>query len=242
MKEISAAVKSVELINQNVYQITLHTTELSFVAGQYLMIVLPTGEQVPYSIGSAPHELPNVTLYVLVSDSGSLAHKIVEHIKANDEITTKAPAGNCHLQSGILENKPEHILLVAGGTGFAQIKSLFDTLSEQNFDGKVSLYWGVRTAQDVFAQDWFEEAHKYSPFSVDLVVNEPSDNWQGREGWLYEAILADHPDLSQSVAFLCGSVGMVYGTLDKLEEKGLSIERCFSDVFSYAPRPEKPTL
>lgn len=242
MKEMTATVNAVELINQNVYQIRLQADDLTFEAGQYLMVVLPTGEQVPYSIGSAPQTLPEVTLYILVSDAESLAHKVVEYIQSNETISIKAPGGDCHLKNGVMASNPEHILLIAGGTGFAQIKSLYSELVEQNYSGKVSFYWGLRTAEDVFAQSWLEEAHKYTPFTLDVVVNEQSDQWHGHTGWLYEAVLADHPDLSQSVAFISGSVGMVYGTLDQLEAKGLSADRCFSDVFAYAPRPEKPLL
>jgi CDP-4-dehydro-6-deoxyglucose reductase, E3 len=242
MKEITATVKAVELINQNVYQISLQANDLTFIAGQYLMVLLPTGEQVPYSIGSAPHELPDLALYILVSDPESLASKVVEHIKSNDSVIIKAPGGDCHLQNGVLDTHPEHILLIAGGTGFAQIKSLYSELVEQNFTGKVSFYWGLRTAEDVFAQNWLEEAHKYTPFTLDIIVNEESEQWHGRSGWLYEAVLEDHPDLSQSAVFISGSVGMVYGTLDQLELKGLNINRCFSDVFAYAPHPSKPVL
>ena len=242
MKDITATVNAVELMNQNVYRITLKVEDFTFEAGQYLMIMLPTGEQVPYSIGSAPHELPTLTLYVLVSDPSSLANKVVEHIKSSDSITIKAPGGDCHIANGVLETAPDNILLIAGGTGFAQIKSVFSHLVEQNFTGNVSFYWGLRTPMDVFAQDWLEEAHKYTPFSLDVIVNDSNDEWHGRSGWLYEAVLADHPDLSKSAAFISGSVGMVYGTLDQLEAKGLSKERCFSDVFAYAPPPDKPKL
>ncbi|PYF81141.1 MULTISPECIES: NAD(P)H-flavin reductase [Marinomonas] len=242
MKEITATVNAVELINQNVYQITLKVDDFTFEAGQYLMVVLPTGEQVPYSIGSAPHELPYLTLYILVSDAGSLAQKVVEYFQSNSSATIKAPGGDCHLANGILDSNPEHILLIAGGTGFAQIKSLYTDLVEKNFTGNVSFYWGLRTQQDVFAKEWLEEAHKYSPFSLDVIVNEADEQWHGRTGWLYEAILEDHPDLSKSAAFISGSVGMVYGTLDQLELKGINKDACFSDVFAYAPHPDKPKL
>ena len=239
MQDITAKVNTVKLINKDVYQITLQVNDLSFIAGQYLMVVLPTGEQVPYTIGSAPHELPNLTLYILVSDAESLAHKVVEHIKSNENITIKAPGGDCHLQNGILDTSPEHILLIAGGTGFAQIKSLYSELVESNFTGKVSFYWGVRSEEDVFAQSWLKHAHEHSPFSLEVVVNEGSEKWKGKTGWLYNTVLEDHPDLSKSVAFISGSVAMVYGTLDQLELKGLSQDNSHSDVFAYAPRPSK---
>lgn len=242
MNEVTAKVKAVELINKDVYQVSLELDNFTFIAGQYVMIQLPTGEQVPYSIGSAPHELPELTLYILVSDAESLANKVVQHLSQSSEVTLKAPGGDCHLETGKLPLTTEHILLVAGGTGFAQVKSLFSDLVARGFKGQVSFYWGVRTAQDTFAQAWLEEAKNMANFTVNVVVNEASEQWQGRTGWLYEAILADHADLSDAYAFISGSVGMVYGTLEQLESQGLQESKCFSDVFAYAPRPEKPSL
>ncbi|WP_394181676.1 NAD(P)H-flavin reductase [Marinomonas posidonica] len=242
MNEVTAKVKAVELVNKDVYQVTLEMDSFSFISGQYVMIQLPTGEQVPYSIGSAPGELPLLTLYILVSDPDSLAHKVVEHLRQSSEVSLKAPGGDCHLESEALSLNSEHILLIAGGTGFAQVKSLFSDLVARRFQGKISFYWGVRTPQDTFAEAWLESAKQHDNVSVSLVVNDGSDEWNGRTGWLYEAILADHPDLSDSAAFISGSVGMVYGTLDQLEAKGLKENNCFSDVFAYAPRPEKPQL
>ncbi|MCV2403691.1 NAD(P)H-flavin reductase [Marinomonas sp. C2222] len=239
MENITAKVKSVELVNKDVYQIALQADDLTFHAGQYLMIVLPTGEQVPYSIGSAPHELPSLTLYILVSDAESLAHKVVEHIKSNSQISIKAAGGDCHLANGVLSTTPDHILLIAGGTGFAQIKSLYSSLIEQDYQGKVSFYWGVRSYEDIFAEGWLEEAKEHAAFSINIVVNEKSEEWQGRTGWLYDAVIQDVEDLSHCTAFICGSVNMVYGTLDQLEQQGLQESNCFSDVFAYAPRPKK---
>lgn len=242
MKDVTAKVSSVELINQNVYEVQLEIDETPFIAGQYLMIVLPTGEQVPYSIGSAPHVLPIITLYILVADTSSLAHSVMEYIRSSETIKIKMPGGDCHLESGAFVADAEHILLIAGGTGFSQMKSLYDSLIDKNFKGHVSLYWGLRTPEDIFMHDWVKKAQDEHTFSLDIVVNEGNESWKGRTGWLYEAVLEDHPDLSKSVAFISGSVGMVYGTLDQLESKGLTQDRCYSDVFAYAPHPTKSKL
>lgn len=242
MKEIMARVGTVVLINDNVYQVTLQVEGQTFAAGQYLLINLPSGESVPYSIGSAPHELPEVTLYILVSDATSLAHKVIEHLKAHTDVAIKMPGGDCDLNHPVFDEDWDHILLVAGGTGFSQMKSLFDSLVMQGYPGRVSLYWGVRTVKDIFQQAWLAQASLPENFSINLVVNDADAQWSGRQGWLYEAICEDHPDLSNSVVFMSGSVGMVYGTLDKLSDKGLPQAQCFSDVFAYAPRPANPVL
>lgn len=240
MKDILATVSDVHLMNKNVYQVKLMVDNISFIAGQYLMIVLPTGEQVPYSIGSAPHELPDITLYILVADSTSLAAKVIECLKEKKEVSIKMPGGDCHIENGVLDTSVDHILLIAGGTGFSQMKSMYDHLKAQNYTGRVSLYWGLRTPDDVFMEKWITQEKTIS--SLDVVVNEATPDWNGKTGWLYEAILEDHPDLTHSAAFISGSVGMVYGTLDQLELKGLQNKHCYSDVFAYAPHPSKPAL
>ncbi|MFT2111233.1 NAD(P)H-flavin reductase [Marinomonas sp. 2405UD68-3] len=238
MKDVMAQVGTIELINQNVYQVTLKVENQRFIAGQYLMIVLPTGEAVPYSIGSAPHELPELTLYILVDDEASLAYKVIEFLKGQTDITIQMPRGDSHIESSLITSEVDHILLLAGGTGFSQIKSIYDHLKHQNYSGKVSFYWGLRTPEDVFQKAWIEGmSNVESDFSIDVIVNEPNDTWHGRIGWLYQAIQSDHADLSNCVAFISGSVQMVYGTIDQLKAQGLQDAQCTSDVFAYAPRP-----
>jgi CDP-4-dehydro-6-deoxyglucose reductase, E3 len=243
VKKIMAQVGTVDLINANVYQVTLKVEGVDFVAGQYLMIDLPTGESVPYSIGSAPQDLPELTLYILVSDETSLAFQVVEYLKNHTDIEVQIPGGDCHLETPLLTKAVDQVLLIAGGTGFSQMKSMFDALRQQSFTKPVTLYWGLRTPEDLFEANWLQQALTAQPnFRIEVVVNQANDTWVGRHGWLYEAIKEDHPDLTNSVAFISGSVGMVYGTLDQLETIGMTQAHCLSDVFAYAPRPKTPAL
>ncbi|ADZ92675.1 NAD(P)H-flavin reductase [Marinomonas mediterranea] len=236
MRDVQASVRAVEQISHNVYSATLNVGDADFIAGQYLMIILPSGEHVPYSIGSGPSNLPELTLYILVSEETSLAAKVMAYLSENAVVNIKMAGGDCHIENGALDLNADNLLMIAGGTGFSQIKSFYDDLIARNYSGKVSLYWGIRTEKDVFMKEWLEETQKKALFDFHVVVNECSDEWAGRKGWLYEAILQDHPDLSNSAAYICGSVAMVYGTLDELEKAGLDEKRCYSDVFAYAPR------
>ncbi|SBS31441.1 NAD(P)H-flavin reductase [Marinomonas spartinae] len=244
MKDVTATVNSVELVNHNVYEVTLQIEEMTFIAGQYLMIALPSGEKVPYSIGSAPHELPKLSLFILVSEHNSLAQKVIEHIKSQETIQLKIAGGDCHIGCDVFQQHAQQanpVLLIAGGTGFAQMKSIYESLLAQNYQGKIAFYWGVRTPEDAFMAEWIKQAQSQHPtVSCDVVVNEANIDWQGRTGWLYEAVLKDHPDLSDSLAIISGSVNMVYGTLDQLESHHLKTENCLSDVFAFAPHPSKP--
>ncbi|MBM6551081.1 NAD(P)H-flavin reductase [Marinomonas ostreistagni] len=237
MKDVSAKVTKVESINSTVYRAQLEVNDVQFIAGQYLMIALPSGEKVPYSIGSAPHELPTLTLYILVAEENSLAARVVEHLQQNDSVELKIPGGDANIDKVTL-NPEAPLLLIAGGTGFAQMKSIYDDLMHKQYQGPVHFYWGLRTAADTFIMDWIENHESPENFHVHVVVNEGSAAWVGRTGWLYEAVLEDHTDLKDIHAFISGSVGMVYGTLDQLEAKGIQESHCHSDVFAYAPRPK----
>lgn len=238
MKDVSAKVIKVESLNSTVFAAELQLENTNFIAGQYLMIVLPSGEKVPYSIGSAPHELPSLTLYILVSDESSLAFKVVEHLQKNAVVELCIPGGDAHIDSAT-QPLDAPLLLIAGGTGFAQMKSIYDDLLHKQYKGDVHFYWGLRTAADTFVMDWIDGHDAPENFHIHVVLNEGDTNWLGRTGWLYEAVLEDHLDLTHSHAFISGSVGMVYGTLDQLEARGINEKNCHSDVFAYAPRPSK---
>lgn len=237
MKDVNAKVIRVESLNSTVFKVDLEVSDTSFIAGQYLMIALPSGEKVPYSIGSAPHQLPALTLYILVSDSTSLAAKVIDYIQKNEVIDLVLPGGEAH-SGHIPDDLFAPLLLIAGGTGFAQMKSLFDDLIHKGYPHPVHFYWGLRSAADTFVMDWIANHQSPDNFHIHVVINEGSDAWTGRTGWLYEAIIEDHLELTHSHAFISGSVGMVYGTLDQLEAKGIQTDHCHSDVFAYAPRPK----
>lgn len=232
MNDVIAQVNKVKLVNHNVYQINLEVGAENFIAGQYLLIQLPTGESVPYSIGSAPQELPSITLYILVEEEDSLAGRVVAHLKSEAQVSLKMPSGDCHVKSTKINEQVDKVLLIAGGTGFAQMKSMYDSLTLKKPQVDIALYWGVRTSEDTFLHEWIK-----SRDNVTVVVSEADSAWQGVTGWLYEKVIADN-NFRNTRVFVSGSPAMVYGTLDKLEEAGLPREASYSDVFAYAPRPE----
>lgn len=238
MKDISATVIQIESLNSTVFKVDLEVQDTQFMAGQYLMIALPSGEKVPYSIGSSPHELPSLTLYISAPNKTSLAFKVIEYLQQNHSVTLSIPGGDAHINKAQLsESSP--LLLIAGGTGFAQMKSIYDDLLYRQHSGSVHFYWGLRSLDDVFAMDWINHHNAPENFHIQVVVNEGGSGWHGRTGWLYDAIIEDHLDLSTCQTFISGSAPMVYGTLEQLEAHGIKEDNCHSDVFAYAPRPQR---
>jgi len=67
------------------------------------------------------------------------------------------------------------------------------------------------------------------------VLSEPKDEdqWQGRTGYVHEAIAADYDDLSNYEIYASGPPAMVYAGKGVFEKQGLDLQHYFSDAFEY---------
>jgi len=234
--KFQAKVVEVRSISHDVYRVELQLPrrrELSFHAGQYLSVNLPDAEPCYFSIASSP-SARNIELHIQATPEWVSAQKVIDALTSGGEVTLELPHGKACLASA--PAKP--LLLVAAGTGFAQMKSLVDYLRETAYDQPVKLYWGVRRHEDMYlralAQQWQEE---WPRFTFLPVVGDDEDNdWAGHHDQLVRAVLASGMDWSSVEVHASGSPTMVYTLMDALVEAGLPESAFFSDVLEYAPR------
>ena len=109
---------------------------------------------------------------------------------------------------------------------------------------KVSLYWGGRKAADLYqhtlCQQWAAELpwFEYIP-----VISEPAEGnqWLGRTGYVHQAVLDDHADLSAHQVYACGAPPMVAAARTSFSaERSLPATQFFADAFlSLADLPAK---
>lgn len=235
-RKFQAKVVDVRSISHDVYRVELQLPrrrELSFHAGQYLSVNLPDADPCYFSIASSPSaEL--IELHIQATPEWVSAQKVIDALTSGGEVTVELPHGRACLAS-----KPDKpLLLVAAGTGFAQVKSLVDYLRETSYDKPVKFYWGVRRHEDMYlrslAQQWQES---WSPFTFLPVVGDDEDNeWSGHHDQLVRTVMASGMDWSNMEVHASGSPTMVYTLMDALLEAGLQQEAFFSDVLEYAPR------
>ena len=62
----------------------------------------------------------------------------------------------------------------------------------------------------------------------------PEDRWDGRRGWVHEAVLEDYPDLSRHEVYASGPPPMIAAIKQTLFARGLAPERLFYDSFDFA--------
>lgn len=211
---------------------------LSYRAGQYINIILDDGAKRSFSFAKAPTDpaqatpLPDdsvIELHVRRVEGGRFTTHVFERMQVGDEVNFEGPIGRFTLRDS---ERP--ILMIAGATGFAPIKSILEDAFRRGVSRPIQLYWGVRSEGDLYLQDqlgrWQIEHDNftYVPVLSGLADDNP---WSGRRGFVHQALLADHPDLSGYEIYVCGSVHMVQAAVPDFLSHGLAEEFCFSDAF-----------
>jgi len=205
-----------------------------FRAGQYLQVLLPDGSRRSYSMANPPHENDMIQLHIRHVPGGQFT-AIVQRLQAGDGLQIELPFGNFDLQEG----SQAPMLCVAGGTGFAPVKSLLDDMVRKKVQRPVTLLWGGRDSDSLYlmpaVEKWLKQLPGFAfvPVLKDAAQAQALDGFHGR---LDEAVRSRFDSLAAHEAYCCGSPAMVAGVKKVcVGEKGLAEAHFFSDVFVPGP-------
>lgn len=129
-------------------------------------------------------------------------------MKERDILRFEGPLGSFFLR----EDSDKPIILLASGTGFAPIKAIVEHAAYTGIERPMTLYWGGRRPRDLYmhalCEQWARDlpSFKYVPVVSDAAAE---DQWSGRTGFVHQAVMADHPDLSGHEVYACGAPVMV---------------------------------
>lgn len=222
-----------------VMKIKLPATErLQFLAGQYIDFLLKDGKSRSYSLANPPHDDALLELHVRHIEGGLFSGRVFSELKERDILRLKGPLGSFFIR----EESDLPMIFVAGGTGFAPIKGMLEHAFATHIDRQMVLYWGVRALRDLYMAElplqWQRERPNFSFIPV-LSDPAPDDHWQGRTGYVHDAVLADFADLSGYQVYACGAPVMVdsaHGAFTA--QRGLREDAFFADSFVYAAELE----
>lgn len=114
----------------------------------------------------------------------------------------------------------QNILLFAAGSGIAPIKAAIESGELQSGGRTARLYYGVQTEEDLCFVDRFSTWEK-NGVQVVPVLSQPSDSWQGRTGYVQNALEEDGVPVPRNTgALLCGMKGMAEAVTDILTKAG----------------------
>ena len=211
---------------------------LPFHAGQYLDVLLEGGRRRSFSIASPPHDSELLELHVRRVSGGGFTERLFgtapgAQIAAGALLRIEGPVGQFSYRDGA-----DPMIMVAGGTGFAPLKSMLRHVLENGIRRPVHFYWGARHTRDLYEEgqvlEWVRR-HPQLTFTAVLSEATPSEAAHHRVGWVHEAVLADHPHLAGYEVYAAGPPAMIEALRASFPRHGLKSERLYFDSFDYAP-------
>ena len=235
VRKMPARISSLVHASPDVIQLQLQlpaSESFQYRAGQYLDVLLRDGARRSYSMANAPHTGPALELHIRHMPGGRFTDLVFGSMKERDIVRIEGPMGSFFLRED--SNKP--VVLLASGTGFAPIKALIEHMQERQITRPATLFWGGRRPHDLYMDDWVRAQCAVMPqLSYIPVVSDalPEDNWQGRTGFVHQAVLEDIPDLSGFQVYACGAPVVVESAQrDFSDLAGLDEAEFFADSFT----------
>lgn len=155
-------------------------------------------------------------------------------LKPGDKITAIGPFGDFHIKPTQRE-----MLYIGGGAGMAPLRAhLSHLLETEKSPRKISFWYGARSKQEIFYEDYFENLvglHRNFSFHLALSSPLPEDNWSGHEGFIHDVVfnqyLSHHPSPANVEFYLCGPPMMIKACTRMLEAIGVPRSQVAFDEF-----------
>lgn len=160
-----------------------------------------------YSIANAPRADGTLDFHVRGHWSGLVSTALVRQLGAGDLVKLGPAQGELTLDP----RSSSDILCVAGGTGFAPIKSIVEQLAEHNHDRSVRLYVGVRSESEYYDAAALTSLATWLSW-LSLVVQ--------TDGSIVDRVSRDGPWAGRE-CFVSGPPAMVRATLAALAAMGV---------------------
>ncbi|HPF27836.1 MAG TPA: FAD-binding oxidoreductase [Steroidobacteraceae bacterium] len=248
IKTLPARIARLERLGPDVMRLSLRlpaVEPLRFQAGQYLDILLDGGRRRSFSIASPPHDADLIELHVRLSPGGGFSEWLFREAQVGALLKVEGPIGQFIYQDS---ERPK--LLVAGGTGFAPIKSILRHVLERRLPGMprsarhLQVFWGARTFGDLYELDLLAQwMAKHPELTVTPVLSDPprstSDQPESRRylhGVVHQAVLAAGLPLADFDIYAAGPPAMIDAIRTEFPVAGALVDHLYFDSFDYAPR------
>jgi CDP-4-dehydro-6-deoxyglucose reductase len=114
------------------------------------------------------------------------------------------------------------------------IKALIEHFLHLGTRRAMTLYWGARNAAELYLRNLPEIWTTVAP-SLRFVPVISEDGHATRHGFVHEAVLEDHPDLSAFDVYMSGPPALIDAGRRAFVAASLPEDRLFYDSFDYAP-------
>lgn len=236
-QEVTATIKSIEQAAPDVKIVQLLLPagkKIEYYGGQYLQIILDSENVAAFSIANAPRPDRTVELHIREAPESDSYALLAKRLKEGELLRVSLPHGET---TRFKWQDAEKLLFIAASTGYSQFKAILEEMAALGDERPVTLYWGARTAKDLYRHDAIKSFAFLHPSLKYIPVVSDQPEWPARKGLVHQEVLKDlNSDFSGWTLVCGGSPAMVYATFDDFVAAGMKPEQMISDVFDYAPR------
>jgi len=233
VKRLPCRIESLRPLAPDVLQLFLRlpaVEPLRFAPGQYLDI-LTGGSRHSFSIASPPHDSSPLELHVRRSPHGRFTPGLFALTGPGQLLRIEGPLGQLAYRDG-----PQPALFIAGGTGFAPLKSMLRHALEQGSTRELHLYWGARTPVDLYEEALvLEWVRRYPNLRYRGVLSAAAATLRPEQslGWVHEAVLGDFPRLEGLEVYAAGPPALIAAIRESYPARGLAAGALHFDSFDY---------
>jgi NAD(P)H-flavin reductase/ferredoxin len=244
LADYSGVVIGLEDIASSVRRLTVKLdTAMNFNPGQYAEIVVPgLGVRRQYSISSNASDPSTVVFDVKYTKGGVASEWLFGGAALGNEVAITGPYG----QFGLHTRQDEEVIMLAGGTGLAPMKSIITSVLAGDLAPKVYLYHGDREVLDLYDFEYFrdlESSDERFVFRPAVSRGVQSNGWEGRTGRVTDLVAEDFASCKGMSALVCGSPGFVDSAARSLKRRRMAPRLIIREEFTHAiPQPVQQLL
>lgn len=244
IKTLPARIARLERVGHDVMRVMLRlpaVEPLRFQPGQYLDVLLDSGRRRSFSIASPPHDSDLIELHVRLARGGGFTEWLFNEARVGALLKIEGPIGQF-----VYQETERPMLLIAGGTGFAPLKSIMRHVLERRLLSlpraarKMRLFWGARRVEDLYERKtvaaWTAK-HAEIEF-VPVLSHELADSAaaaSAERGLVHEAVLRAQLELAAHDIYAAGPPAMIEAIRSSFPAAGAAVEHLYFDSFDYAP-------
>ncbi|MEU0789347.1 globin domain-containing protein [Amycolatopsis sp. NPDC005961] len=198
--------------------------------GQYVSVEVPQRPRLwrYLSPANAPREDGGIEFHVRAIDGGWVSRAIVSHTQPGDVWRLGPPLG----RMAVDRESSRGVLMIAGGTGVAPLRSILDHLALWGENPKTWLFYGGPAREDLYDLEELRSLASVNPWlHVTPVVERGGDVPGFEQGTLAEAVTRygawpDHDIL------VSGSPAMIRATVSRMLVAGSALDQIQYDPFT----------
>jgi len=194
----------------------------SFLPGQFVMVEVPGYGEIPISISSSASRTGYLELCIRrVGIVTGALHRAARGAR----IGIRGPFGT-HFPMETM--KGHDVLLIAGGLGLAPLRaSIFAVIENRADFENVHILYGTKSPDQLLFDYQYEEWSRIDDIDLQVIVEEPEDEWTGPVGLITKLLGGIEVDPQQTFAIVCGPPVMFKFVCGQLSEQGMPMRRMF---------------